>query len=781
MSPTEDRSHRFALPRAAATVLSVGLWFTLTATALVDRTFADVATPTVPSSDAEKKAAGASQTRDEALLAELRDKRQRAEAELNAVSQPSTLGHGAPPGVPQEELLERRSLLQQIARGYDEQIDDLQRLKEAQQRHEEISRTSQEWKGVPESPPYSVFLADQLWGTLFSLRLADEGLESQLSLIELRFDRARDALKTAEERLRQASERLEATTDPAQSSRQRWIRDLEDLRRRAASVAVTAAESSKTRVEQELADTQARLALAQRQLAAVEPQVEFTEADLHKVRSRLAQERRALEAELQQVIADRHALVQDLRESERRLEAQMKKEPGKSSSGTMPPRALQAKQTVELKRAQLDNLILAGDLLRQLLDIVEGERQLWESRFALAHAPERAKAREIYERFTSRLTNFGASQEYLRQQLGVVSGQISELDNRLRNAKTPMERNHVREMLQAHQQRAAAYTRSLQRVEQATRFLERWKSEFKEQRKELPFSARLDEWQQRAWDLTKRAWHFEIFSAEDAIEVEGKTITGRRSVTVGKIITALGILLVGYWICLYLARLIGRLAVSRLGLTEDVANLVRQWSQAFLITILIVISLVSVKIPLTIFAFLGGAFAIGVGFGAQNLLKNVISGILVLIERPMRVGDLIEVDNVRGRVTTIGLRSSTVRDAKGMETLIPNSSFLERNLTNWTYSSRYSRFSLRIGVAYGTSPHQIVDLLDGLAKEHPKILKVPSPQVLLDDFGGQGFIFTLNYWLEIRLDTDPGAVASELRFLIEKKFSETGLKVLPAG
>ena len=258
MSLLDDQSHRFALHRAAATVFYVGLLFTLTAP--VDRTFADVPNPTVLSSDAEKKAAGASQAGDDALLAELRDKRQRAEAELNAVSQPATLGHGAPPGMPQEELLERRSLLQQIARGYDEQIDDLQRLKEAQQRHEEISRTSQEWKGFPESPPYPVFLADQLWDTLFSLRLAAEGLESQLGLIALRFDRARDALKTAEERLRQASERLEATTDPAQASRQRWIRDLEDLRRRAASVAVNGAESSKKRVEQELADTQARLA-----------------------------------------------------------------------------------------------------------------------------------------------------------------------------------------------------------------------------------------------------------------------------------------------------------------------------------------------------------------------------------------------------------------------------------------------------------------------------------------------------------------------------------------
>jgi small-conductance mechanosensitive channel len=295
----------------------------------------------------------------------------------------------------------------------------------------------------------------------------------------------------------------------------------------------------------------------------------------------------------------------------------------------------------------------------------------------------------------------------------------------------------------------------------------------------LPLSARLTDWATQAAGIAATAWNFEVFAAEDTIEVDGKKITGRRSVTVGKILTALGILLVGYWICLYLARLIGALAVKRLGATPEVANLVRQWTQAFLITILILISLISVKIPLTIFAFLGGAFAIGVGFGAQNLLKNVISGILLLIERPLRVGDLIEVDNIRGRVTTIGLRSSTVRDAKGIETLIPNSNFLDRNLTNWTYSSQIGRFSLRVGAPYGSQ--KVGELLTDIAGQHPRILKLPSPQALLEEFGEKAVIFTLNYWLDIGLEVEPAEVASDLRYMIEKKFSEIGLKVLPAG
>jgi small-conductance mechanosensitive channel len=116
-----------------------------------------------------------------------------------------------------------------------------------------------------------------------------------------------------------------------------------------------------------------------------------------------------------------------------------------------------------------------------------------------------------------------------------------------------------------------------------------------------------------------------------------------------------------------------------------------------------------------------------------------------------------------------------------METLIPNSSFLERPLTNWTYSSHVGRFSLRVGAPYGTAARQIVDLLSAVALQHPKVMKQPPPQVLLDEFGTQTRIFSVNYWHEISPDVDPSSIASELRFAIEQTFAEAGVKVLPAA
>jgi potassium efflux system protein len=735
----------------------------------------------VPGLETDKQSDAQNQSLENVSLAELQDKRAEANRALTAVNQPGSLRKDVPSDVSEEELLERRTLLQQVVRGYDQQIDDYHRREQARQRHTEISQASTKWEGFTEPLPYSILLADQVWDRAFSLRLAIEGIQSQLSFIELRSERARESLRVAEEGLRQASERLEASERPAEVARLRWMRDLEDLRKRAASVQLTAAEISRKRIEEELAEARARLALAQRQLEVADQHKAFTDEDSRKIRTRLSQERQTLEGELEHTIEEQDAHAHASLATQRQLDHQLAKQTSRGFPDKVTAGITRLRRAVELKHAQSDTMTLKVDLLKQLLDVEEAERQLWESRFEVSRAAEPGKAREAYVRLRPLFSNFQASRDSLHQQMIVLSGQINEEENRLHNAHSGDDRTQVQTVLEAYHQREALYNRTLQRVDQTARFLERWKSEFIEQRKELPISDRLKDWVRQAGEVSKAVWNFEVFAAEDTIEVDGKKITGRRSVTVGKIVTALAILVVGYWICLHLARLIGRLAVTRMGMVPEVANLVRQWTQAFLITVLVVVSLISVKIPLTIFAFLGGAFAIGVGFGAQNLLKNVISGVLLLIERPVRVGDLIEVDNVRGRVTTIGLRSSTIRDAKGVETLIPNSIFLEHHLTNWTYSSYMSRFSLRVGVPYGSSPEHVVELLADIAKQHPRALKAPQPQVLLEDFSDKGLIFTLNYWLEIRLDVDPAEVASDLRFIIEKKFLDAGLKVLSAG
>jgi small-conductance mechanosensitive channel len=265
-------------------------------------------------------------------------------------------------------------------------------------------------------------------------------------------------------------------------------------------------------------------------------------------------------------------------------------------------------------------------------------------------------------------------------------------------------------------------SRALRRFEGLERLAQRWKESLDSDRRQLPLAARFTDLFGDFSSFASRLWTFEIYAAEDTITVDGQKITGRRGVTVGKIVLALVILAVGYWLSLVVSRLLEGLSVRRFHVEPNQASLIRRWVRVVLIMALIVFSLISVKIPLTVFAFLGGALAIGLGFGTQNLLKNFISGIIILFERPFRVGDVLDIGGDKGTVVSVGVRSSVLR-LFDSETLIPNSALLENNVTNWTYSDRKVRFSVTVGVAYGSDTRLVTQLLSEVAERHGLVEK----------------------------------------------------------
>ena len=183
------------------------------------------------------------------------------------------------------------------------------------------------------------------------------------------------------------------------------------------------------------------------------------------------------------------------------------------------------------------------------------------------------------------------------------------------------------------------------------------------------------------------------------------------------------------------------------------------------------------KIPLTVFAFLGGALAIGVGFGTQTLIKNFISGIIVLVERKVRVGDVLDVEGIVGTVVEINTRSSVIRGGDDLETIIPNSMFLENRVTSLTLSSAKVRRSVRVGAAYGTSPQLVMDILRESAARHGLICKEPAPFAVFDDFGDNALMFTLYFWVDLHAQAGAMIVASDLRLMIEKRFTEAGVGI----
>jgi small-conductance mechanosensitive channel len=178
-----------------------------------------------------------------------------------------------------------------------------------------------------------------------------------------------------------------------------------------------------------------------------------------------------------------------------------------------------------------------------------------------------------------------------------------------------------------------------------------------------------------------------------------------------------------------------------------------------------------------VFAFLGGALAIGVGFGTQTIIKNFISGMILLVERRVQIGDVIEIDGVQGTVTTVDLRSSTVRSGDGRETLVPNSVLLEHKVANWTLTDRKVQRSIRVGVAYGTPMRAAAEKIEDTAKRHGNVLSNPPPQVLFEEFADSAQILALYFWVELTDKVSATQVASDLRFMIDKRFADEGIAI----
>ncbi len=143
---------------------------------------------------------------------------------------------------------------------------------------------------------------------------------------------------------------------------------------------------------------------------------------------------------------------------------------------------------------------------------------------------------------------------------------------------------------------------------------------------------------------------------------------------------------------------------------------------------------------------LAGAFGVGIGFGLQSIVNNFVSGLILLFERPVHVGDTVEIGDLQGEVKRIGIRSSVVRTWVGSDIIVPNSQLVTEQVTNWTLSDRLRRIDLPVGVNYGAEPRKVIELLEGVAAAHPDVLQTPPPRAFFTGFGDSSINFELRAW-----------------------------------
>jgi len=258
-------------------------------------------------------------------------------------------------------------------------------------------------------------------------------------------------------------------------------------------------------------------------------------------------------------------------------------------------------------------------------------------------------------------------------------------------------------------------------------------------------------------------WHLQLYSS------------GGQVVHLNQLIIALTLIIIGGGISKRASILLGRRLLNINRLTRNTAYLIQRILFYLLITIITLIALPIAGIPITIFAVMGGAIAIGVGFGAQNLFNNLISGLILMLEKPIRIGDIIDLGGHEGKVEDIGNRCVRVRRTDGIDLIVPNSKFLEDIVINWTLFDNDIRGKVSVGVAYGSPTNPVEKLMLQAAAEHPKVLKTPEATVLFQEFGDNALNFELWFWSNVTRPMDLRKVKSDLRFRIDALFREHDL------
>lgn len=160
------------------------------------------------------------------------------------------------------------------------------------------------------------------------------------------------------------------------------------------------------------------------------------------------------------------------------------------------------------------------------------------------------------------------------------------------------------------------------------------------------------------------------------------------------------------------------------------------------------VGLAALGFDMTKFTILAGALSVGVGFGLQNIINNFVSGLILLFERPIKVGDVIQVDTATGSVERIGIRASIVRTMDGSEVIIPNGTLIANQVINWTLSDRQRVIVIQVNVARGADPAQVTQLLKQAAQEHPRVAKQPAPQAYVSTLSAGSLTFELRAWTE---------------------------------
>lgn len=274
-----------------------------------------------------------------------------------------------------------------------------------------------------------------------------------------------------------------------------------------------------------------------------------------------------------------------------------------------------------------------------------------------------------------------------------------------------------------------------------------------------------------------RNFYFYSVISERFIEFifDQRTI-GKYSFSFEGILVFIGILLFSAFLSRLISLLAGNVNLPNMGTSQKKGG-IANWLLLFRLTIIIMgtlLAFAATGIPMDRLTIIMGSLGVGIGFGLQNIVGNLISGIVLAFERPIEIGDQIEVTGKIGRIKEIGIRSSKLVSYDGAEVIIPNNDLLSQHVINWTLSNNQRRIELILGVRYGSDLESTKKLLETILSTHPLVEKIPSPVVLLHNFNSSSIDFRLLFWSDIN---EWQHVKSEIILSVNKAFMDEGIEI----
>jgi small-conductance mechanosensitive channel len=270
----------------------------------------------------------------------------------------------------------------------------------------------------------------------------------------------------------------------------------------------------------------------------------------------------------------------------------------------------------------------------------------------------------------------------------------------------------------------------------------------------------------RLFDSVGEAWH--------AIVSTG-IVLGDKTISAKMLLIGLGALYTAILVSWMLRSLLEEEVFPRRQMDRGVRDSIKKLLHYAILALGVLMALSLAGIELKNFAVLAGALGIGIGFGLQNIVNNFVSGLILLFERPIKIGDMVVLDGEWGTVRKIGLRSTTVETFDQSEVIVPNSLLVSEKVTNWTLSNEQCRIVVPVGVAYGSDVEKVLHILYASAQTHPNVLDNPPPSAIFTAFGASSLDFELRVWA--KSVAERLIIKNDLLLYIDRRFREEDIEI----